>query len=69
MTTKVQFHTREYRLSHMKEPRGYGSWAFRIEGQVHFAPTGTLTSAKQWVREFVSAQNPIAKVVFVDVLP
>lgn len=47
---KVEFTTRPFLLSHMKEPKGRGSWAFEFEDSPEpwFAPNGlTLTEAKK----------------------
>ena len=45
------FNTSDFVLSHGKEPRGYGSWAFRVEGREMWAPTSTYAAAKRWVRD------------------
>jgi hypothetical protein len=50
--TKIEFNTRSYVMSHGREPRGYGSWAFDLGGRgVVFAPASTYTAAKKWARE------------------
>lgn len=51
MTATFNFCTAEYRRSHMKEPKGRGSWAFRVEGHEFFAPgSSTLTEAKAYAK-------------------
>lgn len=46
-----EFSTRDFLFSHGKEPRGYGSWAFEIEGgPAVFAPTSTYAEAKKWAK-------------------
>ena len=52
---KFVFDTSEFCLSHGREPRGRGSWAFafgrqaRVE-EVIFSPSMTYTEAKRWFR-------------------
>jgi hypothetical protein len=53
---KTDFCTRPFFRSHMREPRGFGSWAFAPTAeapmeQVVFSPSMTFTAAKKWVRE------------------
>jgi hypothetical protein len=53
-----EFNTRDYLLTHGKEPRGYGSWAFMIETKGNepvWAPQSTYADAKKWVRGKVRA--------------
>ena len=50
MGIQVAFYTRSYTDSHGRAPRGYGSWAFDFGGGVFFAPTGTYSEAKAWVK-------------------
>lgn len=55
----IEFSTREFRLSHSKEPRGYGSWAFQFEGrEIIWAPTSTYADAKKWARAEVRKVAP-----------
>ena len=49
--TKIEFNTRSYVMSHGREPRGYGSWAFDLGNGPVFAPASTYTAAKKWARE------------------
>ena len=49
---KIHFTTRPYYLSHMKEPRGCGCWAFRLltaedRESMFFCRYGTLAAAKK----------------------
>lgn len=53
-SVKVAFYTRSYVNSHGRAPRGYGSWAFDLGGDVFFAPTGTYTEAKTWVTRLLT---------------
>lgn len=59
MATMIAFNTRPYVRSHMREPRGTGSWAFELaerRGDVVWAPSSlTLAKAKAWMREHVKA--------------
>jgi len=68
---KIQVHTAEYRRSHMKEPRGRGSWAFRVDTEIPWSPSMTYADAKAWARAQIAerAAGTAAPVVFVDVLP
>lgn len=53
-----QFDTTEYEFAHGRAPKGRGSWAFFPEGSdtsdvsnAVFAPAGTFTEARRWVRQ------------------
>lgn len=47
----MRFDTSEYEISHARQPRGRGSWAFFDEkGDLHFTPSMTFTEAKRWAR-------------------
>jgi hypothetical protein len=75
----THFDDRMYRLSHMRAPRGQGSWAFQFSVGGHdakFAPGSlTLADAKKWARteaaRLVAIHHPNAKQfnVVVDILP
>lgn len=72
----VYFNDRPYRTSHMKAPRGYGSWAFSFsEGGADaiFAPSSTYQDAKRWARNEAKRRAAIAGVkdytIYADVLP
>ena len=66
---KIQFHTREYVRSHFKEPKGRGSWGFRIGGEVHLSPSMTYAEARKWAADIARAVETKAPVIYVDVLP
>jgi len=70
---KVYFNTRPFVTSHMRQPRGRGSWAFAFEGQTVFSPSMTYADAKKWARDQVRAAAPAdadaTYEVDVDVLP
>lgn len=54
-----EFDTREFRLSHSREPRGYGSWAFQFEGRdIVWAPSSTYADARKWVRAEIRKLAP-----------
>lgn len=56
---KIWFDDRAYRVTHGRAPRGYGAWAFQFEGMDPvWAPSGTLTEAKRWVREHIRSIAP-----------
>jgi hypothetical protein len=68
----VDFSTREFRFSHGKEPKGYGSWAFEFEGRGPvWAPTSTYAEAKKWIKEHIRSVAPagFVGIVNVNVLP
>ena len=44
------FCARKFELSHMKAPKGFGSWAFEVEGHTFFSPSMTLTEAKRFAK-------------------
>lgn len=52
----IEFITTEFEMSHGRAPRGYGSWAFEIEGRAEtFWHTGTYAEARRAAR--VEAQK------------
>lgn len=63
--TTVRVETTQYQASHMKAPRGYGSWAFQIGSTIFWAHQSTYTDAR---KKAVEAAR-IARVSFVEVLP
>jgi hypothetical protein len=68
----IFFDTRPFVRSHMKEPRGRGSWAFSIDGgEAIFSPSMTLAEARRWVRGKVAEVAPAGfdGCVAVQVLP
>lgn len=45
---KIEFSTRQFVRSHMREPRGRGSWAFNLgTGDVWFSSSMTYAEAKK----------------------
>jgi hypothetical protein len=48
----VEVNTTEYEFSHGRKPRGYGSWAFRFEGDIalHWYQ-GTYSEARSAARK------------------
>ncbi len=54
--TATKFDTSEYTRSHIKPPRGMGSWAFSAAPDspiedVKFSPNLTYADAKKWARD------------------
>ena len=48
----IVFSTREFRTSHMTEPRGYGYWGFFFEGRGEaWFTSGTFAEAKRAAKE------------------
>ena len=47
---KYEFDTSKYEYSYGHSPKGYGSWAFNIEGYEVFAPSSTYSNAKKWAK-------------------
>ena len=45
-----EFSDRKFVASHGRAPKGYGSWAFLVEGHEFFAPSSTLTEAKKYAK-------------------
>lgn len=67
--TRFIFDTSPYRSSHMKEPRGRGSWAFQLrDGEPWFAPVSTYREAMRAAKEHFAAQTTAACAVL-EVLP
>lgn len=72
MSTHFEFDSGPYRASHMKEPRGFGSWAFQVHGnrEILFSPAMTLRDAKRWVKAEILKVAPAGiDYVEVKVLP
>ena len=65
----IIFETREYRSSHLREPRGRGSWAFRHLDETIWSPSMTYGEAKRWARAEWQARRPTAGTIIVYVLP
>lgn len=69
----IKFDDREYRRSHMKAPRGRGSWAFQAYGDAGLCGEivfffGSLSEAKVEARKHFR-QLDLAGDVYVAVLP
>lgn len=60
----IEFQTTQYEFSHGKKPRGFGTWAFQITGQIFYA-TASYGEAKRQAAEKARA----AGVSRVRVLP
>jgi hypothetical protein len=44
----VEVNTNEYEFSHGRKPRGFGSWAFEVKGDVYWCKSSqTYTDAKR----------------------
>lgn len=60
---RVYFDTTPYRASHLREPRGRGSWAFEFEGyrdrDILWSPSMTYTEAKKWAVEEVKRRDAL----------
>ena len=73
MTTHVKFDTRPWLASNKGGPRGYGSWAFMVEGSNEVVLTHAMTyaEAKRWMTARVRQDSATRylQVVYVDVLP
>lgn len=54
---KIEFSNRKYERSHMRAPKGTGSWIFECEGY-ELEAWGTLTEAKKQARERIKALAP-----------
>jgi hypothetical protein len=74
---KIEFSTHQFVRSHGKEPKGRGSYAFHIEGDVPdailWSPSMTLGDAKKWARTAVPERLKLVgaelKMAYVDILP
>lgn len=56
---RIRFDTRQFVLSHGREPRGRGSWAFDSDRRGNdpvFSPSMTYQDAKKW-----AANHPVLK--------
>ena len=58
---KIDFIESVYRASHMKAPKGRGSWGFaenhRQSDKAIFSPSMTLTDAKKWLVAKLKAEG------------
>jgi hypothetical protein len=70
---KVRFDTTPWTTSRMTAPRGFGSWAFTVDGttDVVFTPAMTFTDARKWMTARIRADARFDGIdnVYVDVLP
>lgn len=65
ITTMFIFDNTKYVRSHFKAPKGYGRWAFEVNGKVLFA-CGTLTEAKKQITKSLKANGvPTGTVIYV----
>jgi len=61
---RIQFSDAPYRASHLRAPRGRGSWAFSVHrtprdcADLVWAPSGTLGEAKRWARGGPASSSP-----------
>lgn len=63
--TAITFDTSDYYNSHLREPRGRGSWAFMLESDfrsgenyfenIKWSPSMTYGEAKKWARKIFPA--------------
>lgn len=51
----VEVNTRKYEASHNRKPRGYGAWAFEVQGETHFMPTSSYSDAVKAAKEVARA--------------
>lgn len=74
----VRFDTREYRVNHGAEPRGFGSWAFCLAGRENapdylegafWAHQATFGAAKKAAAAHFASGAPANSNVFIAVLP
>jgi len=70
----IRFDTGEFRRSHGKEPRGFGMWAFHLQGRPQHWPEMTfpprsmsLTDAKAWMKREMRTNG--LRSGYVSVLP
>lgn len=47
---KYEFDTNAYEWTYGHAPKGYGCYAFEIEGHEVFAPASKYTDAKKWAK-------------------
>lgn len=78
---QFEFLTTDYQFSHGKQPKGEGSWAFKIQSAIGSEiPAGlsgvvwmpaylTLTKAKNELKRMIRAEMPKASHVYINVLP
>lgn len=60
----MRVETMYYEFSHGKKPRGFGMWAFKIDGDVHFF-LGAYTEVK---RQAIAAAKELG-VTRIEVMP
>jgi hypothetical protein len=66
--TKVTVFTNQFVLSHGKQPRGFGSWAFNIHGE-EFWHTGTFSEACAAAKAFARSMARGRRYLCIDVMP
>jgi hypothetical protein len=51
---QFEFNTRQFQFSHGRQPKGFGSWAFEVEGSkwgILFTPHSmSFADAKKWIK-------------------
>lgn len=66
------FDSHQFVMSHMRRPKGFGSWAFEFEGKGPvFTPAMTYGDAKKWIAKHIKTVAPadFTGAVLVKVLP
>ncbi len=78
MAAKIDFWTDKFELSHGKSPRGFGSWAFALNGHelddgdspnILWVHQSNFTNAKKVAKEHFLKGRQSSEVVRVHVLP
>ena len=44
---KIDWRTHLYEFSHGKAPKGYGTWAFDVDGEITWVPQTNFSEAKR----------------------
>lgn len=68
MAIKIEFDTAPFYRSHMKDPKGRGSWAFDLGiGDIAFSPSMTYSEAKRWAKsQFEDRTAVIRQTTMID---
>jgi hypothetical protein len=70
MTAKLNISTARYVRSHGKQPRGFGSWAFIVNGEPVFIGYSTSYGrAKELIHEHLLANRILVGTAVIEVAP
>lgn len=67
-SVSISYSTRDFELCHMKQPRGFGNWAFQYKNEEPVFVLAKYSEAKKIAAERIKAAHPEASYLFIKVL-